>query len=165
MKKIRIANKFKFAMTVGILIGFSIGIWAFSTIGQEAKTYTSTQPPQPVIQKPKQEAIPTIPNYTQKVVHAKITHYCKEPYAHICNNGDWNNTALGTRPTVGRTVAVDNSMIPLGTAIIINGIGYLAEDSFGSDKSQYRVDVLVKTHKQALKLGSYYQDIIILEER
>lgn len=91
------------------------------------------------------------------LTYMKITHYCAEQYPHICNSADGNYlTATGTKPTVNRTVAVDKSMIPLGSTIKLNGVNYIAEDVFGTDKEDYRMDILVATHAEALKLGVYY---------
>lgn len=89
----------------------------------------------------------------------KVTAYCKENYHHICNNGDSSVTATGTTPTAGRTVAVDPSIIPYGSEVIINGHTYLAEDCGGAIKGN-RVDICFDTHKEALNFGIQYLDVV-----
>lgn len=88
----------------------------------------------------------------------KLTAYCKENYPHICNNGDSSVTATGTTPTANRTVAVDPSVIPYGSKVIINGHTYIAEDCGGAVKGN-RVDILFNTHKEALEFGVQYSDV------
>lgn len=88
----------------------------------------------------------------------KLSAYCKENYPHICNNGDSTYTATGTTPTVGRTVAVDPSMIPYGSQVIINGHTYIAEDCGGSIKGN-RIDILFETHQEALNFGIQYAEV------
>lgn len=82
-----------------------------------------------------------------------VTHYCTEKYQHICNAGPPYKTASGTDVTPGRTIAVDKSVIPLGTRVIINGHEYIAEDTGGAIKGK-RIDIAVDTHAQALSLGT-----------
>ena len=62
----------------------------------------------------------------------KITHYCACP---ICC-GEYSNgiTASGTTAQAGRTIAVDPSLIPLGSSVVINGHTYVAEDTGGAIK-------------------------------
>lgn len=84
---------------------------------------------------------------------ALVTYYCTEKYEHICNAGPPYETALGTKPTPGRTIAVDPDIIPLGTHVIIDGHEYVAEDTGGKIDGM-RVDIVVKTHEEALDLGT-----------
>lgn len=82
----------------------------------------------------------------------KITHYCNEPYAHICGYGK-RTTATGTTTEVGRTVAVDPNVIPYGTQMYIEGYGWrIAEDCGGAVKGNH-IDVLVDYHDEALSMG------------
>lgn len=83
---------------------------------------------------------------------AMVTYYCTEKYPHICNAGPPYKTALGTTPTPGRTIAVDPNIIPLGTHVLIDGHEYVAEDTGGAIDG-LRVDIVVKTHEEALAKG------------
>ncbi len=93
--------------------------------------------------------------YTMTVI---VSAYCNEKYPHICNNGYPYITATGTQPKVGRTIAVDPDMIPLGTKVEIDGIIYIAEDTGGSIIGN-RIDLLLETHEQALQWGMQQKTI------
>ena len=77
------------------------------------------------------------------------TAYC--PCAKCCGKSD-GITATGTKATAGRTIAVDPSVIPYGTEIIIDGITYIAEDCGGAVKGNI-VDIFFDTHEEALIFG------------
>ena len=80
-----------------------------------------------------------------------LSYYCTETYSHICGGG--GSTASGTQVTANRTVAVDPSVIPLGTKLYIEGIGYrIAEDTGGSINGN-KIDVAVETHNEAIING------------
>ena len=91
-----------------------------------------------------------------------VSHYCRENYPHICNNGDAAYTATMTTPTPGRTIAIDPTVIPYGTEVIINGHTYIAEDCGGAIKGN-RIDVLCDTHEEALQKGMIETEIFIIE--
>ena len=91
-----------------------------------------------------------------------ISHYCRENYPHICNNGDATYTATMTTPTPGRTIAVDPTVIPYGTEVIINGHTYIAEDCGGAIKGN-RIDVLCNTHAEALQNGMQTAEVFIIK--
>ncbi len=56
-------------------------------------------------------------------------------------------------PVVGRTVAVDPSLIPYGTMIEIDGFGVrYAEDTGGAIKGN-KIDVFVEKTSEAFQLG------------
>lgn len=71
-----------------------------------------------------------------------ITTYCP---CEECNSG-YSGTATGTQVTPGRTVAVDPAVIPLGTHIYIDGVGWrVAEDTGGRIKGNI-IDLAVSGH-------------------
>lgn len=88
------------------------------------------------------------------------TAYCAENYPHICNNGDSSTTSTGTKPTPGRTIAVDPSVISYGQEVIIDGHTYIAEDCGGAIKGN-RIDILFATHEEALAYGKRTKEVII----
>ena len=87
----------------------------------------------------------------------KITHYCS---CGVCNPGNSGRTATGTNITPGRTVAVDRSIIPLGSRVSINGQVYIAEDTgvFGR-----KIDVAANSHSEAYQKGVYNAEVILLK--
>lgn len=141
------------------LIGFVIGtIITRLTLDVEATTSTVVETRQavdePKVAPPVKKTIP--------LGMCKLTAYCKENYPHICNNGDSTHTASGTVPTVGRTVAVDPSVIPYGSEVIINEHTYIAEDCGGAVKGN-RIDILFETHKEALQFGVQYAEVHVVK--
>ena len=87
----------------------------------------------------------------------RITHYCS---CYYCCGGWGNATASGRPATVGRTIAVDPRVIPLGSKVIINGNVYIAEDTGGAIKGN-KIDIYVSDHSTALRLGVYYADVYL----
>lgn len=91
-----------------------------------------------------------------------ITAYCCEKYSHICGGG---NTASGVKPTPELTCAVcDLEMFPYGTIIYIEDVGLrVVQDTggFGSTK----MDVAVKTHKEASSWKNAKRKVWIVKEK
>ncbi|MDO4519377.1 MAG: 3D domain-containing protein [Eubacteriales bacterium] len=75
----------------------------------------------------------------------RITFYC--PCA-VCNGNSSGLSATGTKLTPKHTVAVDPSVIPLGSVLFINGQIYFAEDTGVRGKV---IDILVPTHADCYK--------------
>lgn len=92
----------------------------------------------------------------QSLGRFKITHYCSCFYC----TGSWgpSHTASGTVPAQGRTIAVDPSVIPLGSQVIINGHVYTAEDTGGAIKGKV-IDIYMGSHAAALAGGVYYAEV------
>lgn len=85
-----------------------------------------------------------------------ITHYCTELRPHVCGTGD-GITASGRRVTPYVSVAVDPSIIPLGSDVLVDyGDGeihyYSADDTGGGVKGNH-IDLAVTTHEEAWNLG------------
>lgn len=73
-------------------------------------------------------------------------------------------TASGTHAKVGRTVAVDPNVIPIGSLLYIPGIGWrIAEDSGGAVKGRH-VDILLPTRHDAVEFGVRHPQVIYLYE-
>lgn len=85
-----------------------------------------------------------------------VSHYCCEKYAHICGTGT-GYTASGAPVQAGVSVAVDPTVIPLGSAVYVDyGDGvvhtYIAQDTGGAVNGRH-IDVAVATHAEASRLG------------
>lgn len=91
----------------------------------------------------------------------RITAFCCEPYAHICGTGN-GLTTTGIPVTPG-IAAVDPSVIPLGSTLIIDGQRYLAADVGGTIKGQM-VDIAVATHQEAVDFGVQSAPVWIVKE-
>lgn len=85
----------------------------------------------------------------------KIYGYC--PCSKCCGKSD-GITATGTKATAGRTIAVDPSVIPLGSTVIIDGHEYIAEDTGAGIKGK-TIDMFFDTHKEALAWGVQYREV------
>ena len=107
----------------------------------------------------------TLPTPTVHVIHdVKVTFYCCEEYAHICNSGWPWLTASGTYPTPYTTCAVDPDVIPLGSSVTVLGpndsvYNLIAEDTGGGIRGN-EIDIAVKTHWAATQMGVFYADVI-----
>lgn len=87
----------------------------------------------------------------------KITFYCA---CEKCN-GKWFGypTASGTDYVEGRTIAVDKSVIKLGTKVKIKGWGeYIAEDT-GVEGNH--IDIFLNSHSQCYEYGEQYREVWI----
>ena len=104
-----------------------------------------------------QEVLPTAQEYQMEA-----TYYTLE-----CGNGD-GFTATMTRPAVGRTVAVDPKIIPLGSELWIDGEGpFIAEDVGGAVKG-YRIDIYTgsgpEARERALESGRHLVRVRVFEQ-
>lgn len=91
----------------------------------------------------------------------KITHYCP---CRTCNGSWGSKTAIGTIMTPYKTIAVDPTVIPLGSRVEINGSIYIAEDTGGAIKGN-RIDLCVSSHSEAYQKGVLYNvPVYILAE-
>ena len=89
----------------------------------------------------------------------EITHYCK--CTRCCGKND-GITATGTQATAGRTIAVDPKVIPLGTAVIIDGHPYIAEDTGGAIKGN-KIDIFCESHEEAINRGRITREVWVKE--
>lgn len=90
----------------------------------------------------------------------KITHYC--PGSCCCDEYANGITATGVQAVEGDTIAVDPTVIPYGTKVIINGHIFTASDCGGAIKNN-RIDIFVNSHEYADALGVYYSDVYLLK--
>lgn len=91
-----------------------------------------------------------------RITRCTVSHYCCEKYAHICGTGN-GITASGAPVQAGVSVAVDPTVIPLGSTVYVDyGDGivhtYIAHDTGGAVNGSH-IDVAVETHADASRLG------------
>ncbi|MBR5879180.1 MAG: 3D domain-containing protein [Akkermansia sp.] len=91
-----------------------------------------------------------------RLTNVVVTHYCSELRPHICGTGD-GVTASGRQVTPYVSVAVDPTVIPLGSDVLVDygdgEIHYYRADDVGGGVNGRHIDVAVETHNEALKLG------------
>ncbi len=74
-----------------------------------------------------------------------------------------NNTATGVPPGPG-SVAVDPTVIPLGSKLYIDGYGYGKAMDIGRSIKGNRVDVFFPTRAEALRWGSRNVNVFVISE-
>jgi 3D (Asp-Asp-Asp) domain-containing protein len=94
----------------------------------------------------------------------KTTYYCDEEHKHICGIGE-RITASGKPTVVGKTVAVDRKVIPLGSKVYIAGIGWRSADDTGGAIKGNKIDVLVENHDEAMDTGVTHNDVWVLVKK
>lgn len=89
-----------------------------------------------------------------------LTAYCP---CTSCSSHWGYQTATETIAEEGRTVAVDPTVIPYGTVLIINGHEYIAEDCGKSVKGKH-IDIFHEDHMDAKRFGEQYVEVFIYAE-
>ncbi len=89
----------------------------------------------------------------------KLSFYC--PCA-TCNGRSDAKTAAGTTMQEGRTIAVDTSIIPLGSRVYIDGYGVFVAEDTGSAIRNKKIDICVASHDRAYEIGIKYADVYLL---
>lgn len=82
-----------------------------------------------------------------------ICHYCS---CSVCCGKRDGITSSGTVAEMGRTIAVDPGVIPLGSEVLLNGVVYVAEDTGVHGNV---IDVYIDRHEQAVDMGTYKANI------
>ena len=90
----------------------------------------------------------------ERVIEMTVTAYCPTGHA----------TRSGRMPQVGRTVAVDESIIPLGSKVIVDGREYVAEDT-GRLIQGNRLDMFVASRHDAVNFGRRLVQVEIEKQR
>lgn len=95
------------------------------------------------------------PNYVSLGTY-RLTAYCS--CTKCCGKWSGGPTASGVMPRANHTIAVDTSVIPFGTRVIINGRTYVAEDT-GSGIDGKCIDIYFEDHGAALQFGLQYKEV------
>lgn len=133
-------------------------IFATQIVPEIKKLETTPEMEKSMVQALSAETIPTRPWHV--IESATVYHYC--PCEKCCgksvDNPAYGMTRSGTVATVGRTIAVDPEIIPLGSEVVIDGQTYIAEDTGGAIKG-YTVDIYCESHAEAVEKGVYQTEI------
>lgn len=89
----------------------------------------------------------------------RLTAYCACEIC--CNDSADGITATGTKPVQGRTIAVDEDVIPYGYEVIINGHTYTAEDC-GNRIIGREIDIYFDSHEEAKEFGVKYANVTLI---
>ena len=96
----------------------------------------------------------------------KVTAYCS--CESCCGEWAYNRPngivygASGMELVGGYSIAVDPTVIPYGTIVIIDGQEYIAADCGGAIKGN-RIDLYYSSHERALQHGVGYYDVYVKE--
>lgn len=147
-------------LLIGMLIGYTLAPTREVPVYMPRAYY---YPIESVYAEEQVETVAELPETYQRAEDLgefKLTAYC---HCAKCN-GPWvgEPTASGAEMTVGRTIAVDPEVIPLGSTVYINGFAYVAEDT-GSAIKGNRIDVLLPSHDEALDFGVQYANVSIIK--
>ena len=89
-----------------------------------------------------------------KIENVKVSHYC---CCVKCCGKDDCITYSGVKATPGVTVAVDTSIIPLGSDVLVDYgdgvINYYRADDTGSAIKGNKLDLCVSSHQDAINMG------------
>lgn len=142
-------------LTTMLTIGMTMIFLVLLTVHHVNAVITEPTPCTTTIAEYRQLEAIDMPTEPSKILVMEATAYCHGTV-----------TATGTSPAVGRTVAVDPSVIPYGSKLTIDGVsGYIAEDcgNYWSDEMSrtgyykhirgYRIDIFVKDYQTAIQLG------------
>lgn len=72
-------------------------------------------------------------------------------------------TKSGTVPQKGRTIAVDPTIIPLGSEVMFNGNVYIAEDIGGAIQGNV-IDLFFGTEQESINYGVQYHTVYVKEQ-
>lgn len=134
---------------------------AAPTLELEPTSYVTPEiMPEPIIEIEPEETEPVL----EELGEFRLTAYCACRKCCGKDPGDFGYgvTASGAVVEAGRTIAVDSSVIPLGSEIVIDGHTYVAEDT-GSAIKGNRIDIYFDTHQEALNFGVQYADVYIIK--
>jgi len=156
---------FMVGRVLGILIVASLAFLAFRTLEDENSKIISTIQEQTAQQVEIQKSIDQVQESIEQLFYDTgenmgsfgISYYC--PCEKCC--GPTAITTSGAKLKPGMC-AVDTSVIPMGSKLLINGKVYTATDT-GPDIKGKRIDVCVATHQQAIDLGRKTYQVWILK--
>lgn len=97
-----------------------------------------------------------------KVLEFKTSAYCS--CVSCCGKSD-GKTSSGTRANSTRTIAVDSKVIPPGSVVYIEGIGYRIAEDIGGGIRGNRIDVFFNSHADALRYGRETPKVIVYKNR
>ena len=138
------------ALLIAFMLGYYFGGTAEAAEEPEPVQYIPDEPKVvtlPEIEEPEEPEPPTLTS----IGEFTITAYC------ACEKccGQWSGgpTASGVMPEEGRTVAADWDVLPAGTEIYIDGIGWRTVEDTGSGITGDKLDLYMDSHEAALKFG------------
>lgn len=103
-----------------------------------------------------------------RVLQSTLTAYTagKESTGKEPGHPAYGITRSGSKAEEGRTIAVDPAVIPLGSTVLIEGIGIRTAEDTGSAIKGTRIDVFMNNLQEALQFGVQKErKVYVLESR
>ena len=89
----------------------------------------------------------------------EATAYC--PCEKCCGKTD-GITASGAKATEGVTIAADTNVLPMGTRVYIEGLGYRVVQDRGGAIQGAKIDIFYQNHNDALQFGRKTVEVTII---
>ena len=169
----RILISWVIVFIIGTIFGYAISSFTVRSFEKQsdAKPIQTSNETITEVQEPTilSEHEPTITEQQKEVISLgeyKLTAYCS--CEKCCVKWALNRPngivygASGNELKSGYSIAVDPSVIPYGTEVIIDGVTYRADDCGGAIKGN-RIDIYFDTHEEALEFGVQYADVFMNE--
>ena len=154
---------------IGAIFGYAISSFTVQPVEKQsdAKPIQTSNETITEIQEPTilSEPEPTEPQ--KEVIYLgeyNLTAYC--PCEKCCGSWAFDRPdgivygSSGEELKSGYSIAVDPSVIPYGTEVVINGVTYRADDCGGAIKGN-TIDVYFDTHEEALDFCVKYADVFM----
>ena len=106
-----------------------------------------SEPKKAVVEALEDRALPELIPLGSFTVYA----YCSCP--RCCGQWSGGPTASGTMPEEGRTIAADWDVLPTGTEIYLEGVGWRTVEDTGSGIAGDKLDLYMDSHEAALAFG------------
>ena len=121
------------------------------------------------------ETIAAVPTEYEKVLAMNATAYClcKKCCGKAETHPEYGYTASGYKITPGtndKVIAVDTSVIPLGTKVYVEGLngassyGYAVAADTGSAIKNMKIDLYMDSHQEALNWGLKKVNVYLIED-
>jgi 3D (Asp-Asp-Asp) domain-containing protein len=144
-------------------------VWAHN-IRADAQAEFATPPAteQPIVApEPTKPAVTEAPT-EQRTYLGEFTVYAYSLAHRCCGKypGDkaYGITRSGTTATEGRTIAADWSIIPEGTTVYIESLGYRVVEDTGSGIRGHKIDLFIADYSACVKFGVQKLDVWIVKE-
>lgn len=89
--------------------------------------------------------------------------YC--PCPKCCGQWSGGLTASGTVPEEGRTAAADWDVLPAGTELYIEGVGWRVVEDTGAGIDGQALDIYMASHEAALRFGVQEMEVYREQDR
>ena len=101
------------------------------------------------------------PQEPELVSIGTFTVYAYCPCEKCCGQWSGGPTASGVMPEEGRTVAADWDVLPAGTEIYIEGVGWRTVEDTGSGINGNKLDLYMDSHQDALEWGVQEVEVFV----